>query len=84
MIINVKAVDNTTLDLNGYTMPSGLPCGPGYLVAVVYFTSNGSYSEYISQQININCAVPVEIRFVFTLTCFYLNAKDIFLPLMIL
>ena len=43
-------------------MPSGQPCGQGYLVAVVYFKANGSYVEYLSQPINVKCVPDVEIR----------------------
>ena len=68
MVGKVATLNNATVDLTGHSLASEVPCGPGFIVAVVYFKANGSYSEYLSMPVNVTCNSSIEIRFELSLS----------------
>jgi hypothetical protein len=64
-IANLADLNLTSIDLGSFTLPSGVPCGPGFLVSVLYFKANGTFAEYSSRPIEVECNASVEIRLIF-------------------
>ena len=62
LISNIGPLGNGSIDLSKLSIPSGQPCGPGFIVAVVYSKSNGSYVEFLSQSVDIKCNASIDIR----------------------
>jgi hypothetical protein len=70
VVKRMDGLDNSSVDLSGSSVASDVPCGPGFLVAVVYFKANGSYAEFTSLSVEVECESEVDLRF----DCFALIA----------